>query len=97
MCRQSPLRACRFIQWTRPSHRWTAYVVERDAYPHGLPSLATLGVGAAVNRTVDASLASLTGGGGADRRELALAVAPAGRIRINSIAPAPFIHGVWTY
>ena len=69
-------------------------VVERDAYPRGLPALAALGVGAAVNRQLDASVASLTGGG--ERIDAAWrwwANRPAASLAF--IAPAPFIHGTW--
>jgi hypothetical protein len=69
-------------------------VVERDAYPHGLPALVSLGVGAAANRTVDASLASLIGGG--ERMDASWrwwSHRPAASAAF--IAPAPFIHGVW--
>ncbi|HWK09973.1 MAG TPA: cysteine peptidase family C39 domain-containing protein [Vicinamibacterales bacterium] len=69
-------------------------VVERDAYPRGLPALAALGVGAAANRTLEGSLASLTGGG--ERLDLAWrwwAHRPA--LSAAFIAPAPLIRGVW--
>lgn len=69
-------------------------VVERDPYPHGLPALAALGGGAAVNRTIDGSLASLTGGGERiDVRWRWWQHRPAASVAF--IAPAPFIHGTW--
>jgi hypothetical protein len=69
-------------------------VVERDAYPRGVPTLAALGVGAAVNRQLDASLASLTGGGERiDATWRWWANRPAASLAF--IAPAPFIHGTW--
>ena len=69
-------------------------VVERDVYPRGLPALAALGVGAAVNREIHGSLASLTGGG--ERIDATWRWwSHRSAASVAFIAPAPFIHGVW--
>jgi hypothetical protein len=69
-------------------------VVERDAYPSGMPALAAVGVGAAVNRTLTASFASLSGGG--ERIDASWrwwTHRPA--VSAAFVAPAPAIHGTW--
>jgi len=69
-------------------------VVERTAFPTGIPALAAAGVEAAVNRTIDTSLSSLTGGG--ERIDLNWrwwSHRPA--IAAAFVAPAPLIHGTW--
>ncbi|HTI39577.1 MAG TPA: C39 family peptidase [Vicinamibacterales bacterium] len=69
-------------------------VVERDAYPRGLSAIAALGIGATVDRAIDASVSSSTGGG--ERIDASWrwwAHRPA--VSAAFIAPAPFLHGVW--
>jgi hypothetical protein len=69
-------------------------VVERDLYPRGVPAVAAIGVGAAANRTIDASLSSLTGGG--ERIDASWrwwAHRPA--ISAAFVAPAPLLGGTW--
>ena len=69
-------------------------VVERDLYPHGWPALAAIGAGAAVNRSIETSLASITGGGErVDVKWRWWSHRPAASIAL--VAPAPFIRGIW--
>jgi hypothetical protein len=69
-------------------------VVERTAFPSGIAALSAAGVDAAVNRTIDTSFSSLTGGG--ERLDVSWRWwrrRPA--IGASFIAPAPLIHGTW--
>lgn len=69
-------------------------VVERDAYPAGLPALAAVGIGAAANRTIATSFSSLTGGG--ERADVSWrwwTHRPA--VSGAFVAPAPVIKGTW--
>jgi hypothetical protein len=69
-------------------------VVEREAYPRGVPAAAALGIGAAVNRTIDGSVSSPTGGG--ERIDASWrwwTHRPAASV--SFVAPAPWLGGTW--
>jgi hypothetical protein len=70
-------------------------LVERDPYPRRWPSFAGMAAGAAVNRTIDASFANLTGGG--ERADLLWRWwdnRPAVAASLTAPAPRAF-HGIW--